>query len=638
MQRKKPTRKEKITQGTPSKEQIQVKSGTIPWIPGLVVALFGFLLYANTINHQFALDDYSLILENRLTRQGTEAIAEIFKTSYRYGYYFTDDDLYRPLVKAMYAIEWELAPENPFPGHLINVLLYALTGLILFRVLMRCSRNHTLFSLLASLIFIAHPVHTEVVANIKSRDEIMAFLFGISALGAFVNHLDSGKTKYLIFSGFLYFLALLCKESAITFLAVFPLTAWFINGGSFPISKRIVRVIPLFGVALVFLLIRSSVLGEHASGAVSVADNLLMAAKDGISRFATAVTIMGLYLKLLFIPYPLVFDYSYNQIPLALLTDIRFLVSAILYGAMVVFAIMKFNKRNPFSYFILFYLVTISVSSNLFIMTGSSMGERFLFTPSLGFCMAAAAGITWLAGKKYNPEKPFSNPGVTTLASATTVLLIFGIITITRNPVWKDNYTLYSNDVSLSPNSTRTHYYLGNYLVKPAAWEGQSEVEKTQTIRRGISELRKSIEIYHHFADAHIQMGVAYFKLNNPDSALICYQEALNINPSNATTHNNIGTVLFTKGDYQQALTAFNKATSLDPRYAEAYANTGSALGMMKRYDEALASLFNAIKYDPGYAQAYYFIGLTYRFKGDERNAQAYLDKAYALDPALKPK
>jgi tetratricopeptide (TPR) repeat protein len=243
-----------------------------------------------------------------------------------------------------------------------------------------------------------------------------------------------------------------------------------------------------------------------------------------------------------------------------------------------------------------------------------------------------------LSGKQREAGMSMQEIRKPALAIAVLILLVFAVIAINRNRVWKDNYSLYSHDVELSPNSTRTHYYLGNYLVKPDAWTGKSEAEKEQVIRRGISELRRSIEIYHGFSDAHLQMGVAYFKLNKPDSALICYEEALKINPSNATTHNNIGTVLFTKGDYQQALTAFSKATSLDPRYAEAYANTGSALGMMKRYDEALASLFNAVKYDPGYAQAYYFIGLTYRFKGDEQNATAYLDKAYRLDPALKPK
>jgi Flp pilus assembly protein TadD len=636
MKRKKPARNDKTT-----REPVQVKTilnanPTIPFLPGLIVAVTGLVLYLNTVNHGFALDDYSLILENRLTRQGAEAIPEILKTSYRFGYYFTDDNLYRPLVKAMYAMEWEMSPESPLPGHVINILLYACTGVVLFRVLMRLSRNHSLFAFAASILFMVHPVHTEVVANIKSRDEIMAFLFGIAALGTFIKAVDSGKVLHLVSSSLLFFVALLCKESAITFLAVFPLAAWFTSGSGS--GKWLMKTVPLAAVAVLFLLIRSAVLGDVETGAVSVADNLLQAAKDPVTRFTTAITILGLYLKLLLIPHPLVFDYSYNQIPLASAGDIRFLVSGTIYTTMLVFAIITLRRKNPFSFFILFYLITLSVSSNLFITTGSSMGERFLFTPSLGFCMAVAGGVVMLSGRDKIIPWPFTGLNRMLLATFGLVIALYSLKTISRNPVWKDNYTLYSNDVLLSPNSTRTHYYLGNYLVKPEAWEGKSEAEKEQVLRRGISELRKSIEIYHGFSDAHLQLGVAYFKLNKPDSAMVCYQEALKINPTNATIHNNIGTVFFTRGDYQQALTAFNKATSLDPRYAEAHANTGSALGMMQRYDEALSSLFNAVKYDPGYAQAYYFIGLTYRFKGDERNAVAYLEKAYSLDPALRPK
>lgn len=269
------------------------------------------------------------------------------------------------------------------------------------------------------------------------------------------------------------------------------------------------------------------------------------------------------------------------------------------------------------------------------------MGERFLYAPTFGFCLAVA-GLILLAGKV--SADPLSGKFPEVLLKNKPVLFLLLILfsgyslkTITRNPVWKDNYTLYSNDVELSPASTRTHYYLGNYLVKPEAWEGKGESEKVRILNRGIMELKKSIEIYPGFADAYTQMGVAYFKLANNDSAMICYQKALALNPNFPTIHNNIGTIYFASQRYPEALQAFLKATQLDPRYAEAHANAGSAYGMLQQYDNALSSLFNAVKWDPNYAQAYYFIGLTYRFKGDEANANIYLEKSYRLDPALRP-
>ncbi|MBL0342615.1 MAG: hypothetical protein IPP71_17995 [Bacteroidetes bacterium] len=113
MEKKKLTRKDKFTNEPLTKLKEKSSAPIASWIPGLIIAILGFILYSNTLNHSFTLDDYSVILENRLTKQGPSAIPEIFKTSYRYGYYFTDDNLYRPIVKAMYAIEWGWHPMMP---------------------------------------------------------------------------------------------------------------------------------------------------------------------------------------------------------------------------------------------------------------------------------------------------------------------------------------------------------------------------------------------------------------------------------------------------------------------------------------------------------------------------------------------
>jgi Tfp pilus assembly protein PilF len=610
----------------------------IPWIPGLVIALLGFVLYANTLSHHFVLDDYSVILENRLTRQGMDAFPEILSTSYRSGYYFTDDDLYRPLVKAMFAIEWALYPENATPGHWINVLLYAITGCVLFRLLFRLTRGNQLFAAVGAALFMLHPIHTEVVANIKSRDEILSLLFCLLALGAFMKGVADSRMRSFIVSGALYFLALASKESAITFLAVFPLAGWFFSEKE--TWKRISNFLPVVLAAGLFLLIRSAVLQGIETGEVSVADNLLMAAKQPGEKFATAVLILGHYLKLLVFPHPLVFDYSFNQIPIVTVSSPWFLLSMLVYSIVLITSLKYAGKKHFLSFCGLFFLVTISIYSNILITIGSSMGERFLYMPSLGFCLA----LGWVLYRLLQPGKKVmgANPiqtGTLKVAGIAAVLVIgtgYAVKTIARNPVWKNNATLYENDVHLSPNSTRTHYYLGNYLVKPEASEGKSDEERKKILERGISELRKSIEIYSGFADAYIQMGVAYDKLNQPDSAFAAYQNALKLNPLNATIHNNMGTIYFKAGDYQTALKSFKEAVRLDPKYAEAHANAGSAYGMMQQYDNALASLFEAVRWDPGYAQAYYYIGVTYRFKGDEQNAKAYLAKASALDPKLK--
>ena len=308
MQRKKLTRKEKAIVQKPVAETKQIQQkvlntrSKLRWMLGIFVALAGFLLYANTLNFDYTLDDYSVIKENRLTRQGWDAISEIFKTPYRYGYYFTQDELYRPIPKTMFAIEWALSPDNATLGHWINVLLFAATGFLLFFTLSKYIKQNLIIPFAASLLFIAHPIHTEVVASIKSRDEILSLFFILLSLSFIHNYLTKEKIMYIGAAMICFLLSLLSKESGITFIAVFPLVIYFFTDVS--LKKNIRVAMMMFITVIIFLLIRNGILNQSLKTTFAIADNLLMAAPDGASRFATAVFILGMYLKLLFFPHP----------------------------------------------------------------------------------------------------------------------------------------------------------------------------------------------------------------------------------------------------------------------------------------------------------------------------------------------
>ena len=101
-------------------------------ILALICGLCGVVLYLNTLHHGFVLDDFSVILENRITKQGLKAIPQIFSSSYRSGYYLGTDELYRPIPKSIFAISWNLFGDNPLPLHLLNIVLYGVTGIVLF--------------------------------------------------------------------------------------------------------------------------------------------------------------------------------------------------------------------------------------------------------------------------------------------------------------------------------------------------------------------------------------------------------------------------------------------------------------------------------------------------------------------------
>ena len=113
-QKKKLTRKEKFAKSrqeakVSGKKKVEAKKkGGLPIILALVAAAFAFLLYANTLGHDYVLDDFSVIKENTITKRGTAALGEIFSSAYRAGYTITDTKLFRPIPKAMFAIEWQI--------------------------------------------------------------------------------------------------------------------------------------------------------------------------------------------------------------------------------------------------------------------------------------------------------------------------------------------------------------------------------------------------------------------------------------------------------------------------------------------------------------------------------------------------
>ncbi len=196
--KKKSTAKRQMKKGTVSSKPIStdqeinlIREDFPKWL-GWALAVFGFLLYANTLGHGYAFDDSIVITENSFTQQGFGGIYDLMTKDFFIGIYGEQGmeltgGRYRPLSLVMFAVEYQFFGLNPFVGHFINVLLYALTAFLLFKVLrnwLSKIEGGAIIALITSLLFIAHPIHTEVVANIKSRDEILSFLLVLVTLQA----------------------------------------------------------------------------------------------------------------------------------------------------------------------------------------------------------------------------------------------------------------------------------------------------------------------------------------------------------------------------------------------------------------------------------------------------------------------
>jgi len=187
-----------------------------------LLGLFTFFIFANTIGNGYNMDDGIVTNGHKLTSQGLSAVGEIFTSNYysdAMGYAFG----YRPIVHLSFALEHELFGEKPGAGHFINVILFALSVVLFFKLLIKwVGEKNLLFAGIAALLFAVHPIHTEVVASLKNRDELLAFLFVIWAGLSAHKYLEKGKWISLISIIILFSMAMLSKKSVYPIAVVVP--------------------------------------------------------------------------------------------------------------------------------------------------------------------------------------------------------------------------------------------------------------------------------------------------------------------------------------------------------------------------------------------------------------------------------
>ncbi len=620
------------------KNQVSLKKAT-RYLAFLLSAI-AFFLYINTIGHDFTVDDATVMKNNKLTVQGIKAIPEIFSSPYRKGFWERQESLYRPLSVALFAIQWQLAPDNPLPGHITNILLFALTAFVLFTTLVLLFKNQNIIIPFAiTLLYVTHPIHTEVVANIKSSDEILCFLFTVISFRQFVLYFDSRKIVNALLCCFTFLLALLSKEIAITCIFIFPLLLYFFRGAE--IKKCLQPSLFPLAAAGVYMLIRVSVLkGLTNFTEIQAINNSIVNASSFTEKFATAMMILGKYLLTLFIPHPLSFDYSFNTFPNVGLTNGGALASVLIYAALFVFAIKEFKNRNAVSFGILFFLFTISLVSNVFFLIESVFAERFTYMPSLGFCIAAILVLAKFfkadtrATEKINFNALYkSNKGF--VVAVFIVCFLFSVKTISRNTDWKNNLTLLAADVKTNPESARIRYAYGSAILIEQALKEKNENKKQALLDKSIVQLEKGVSILSTYADAYYHLGIAYKEKSDFTRAVTNFELAAKHKTfTDAGFFVAWGVACGKAKMYEQSIKALNHAIDLNPNMADAYSNLGVFYDEMSKFDLSLDALKKAIVLDSAADGTHYNMGNTYAHMQNFTQAITCYKKALALNNA----
>lgn len=588
----------------------------------LLIIISVFVFYGNTISNGYVLDDFSVIKSNNIVNLGVESLGTIFKTSYRAGYLNLNDGLYRPLSLAMFAIEWTLAPDNPAPSHFINLIVFALCGIVVFKTLLKLFpgiNRHVIFGMV--LLFMAHPIHTEVVGNIKSRDELLCFLFSFLSINHFWKHLETSKKVYLLTTPVFLFLAFLSKESAILTIPIFLLMIFFFKRDW--LTKSLMQIWLFIIPFILYMLIRKSVLGSFAGlQDVPMVDNPVGKQTDIVLKLFGIIQIFGDYIRLFLFPHPLIFDYSYNSIPLDQGISAGIIFGMLSLITLVFLALYTFKKQRIISFSIFFIFVGLSLYSNLVFTIGAAKAERFTFLASLGFCML----LSYMVAKvlKLDLSKNSTSSFNTYYVVLTAIVLTYSVKTISRNKDWKDNMTLYTHDLKLNPNSGKIHYLRGFVLIETYAEEEQDPAKKKEMYYEAINEMNTALKIYPDFNYANTEIGLAYYRMNNFDSAIDFFKKDLLLDSNNNVAMNNLASCYFNRSRYADAAKLYIKSIALNPRYSEAMVNLGSCNGALGNYKEAMVWFTKSLEFDPENKRTFSLMSMTYKNMGDSINARRY--------------
>ncbi|MCD6012990.1 MAG: bacteriophage receptor, outer rane subunit [Flavipsychrobacter sp.] len=601
-----------------------------------VLILIGFIFYVNTFSHEAAFDDRMAITANEYVQHGVAGIPDILTKDAFESYLEKKNGSnqlaggrYRPLSLISFAIEQQMMgipSDNESANekevriaaemhsrHVVNVLLYIISLIALLYLLRNIVlADFPMAAFIATLIFAIHPVHTEVVANVKSRDEILSVLFITLTFVKAYRYKETKRMRDILLACLCFFLALLSKEYAVTLIALLPLFFYLFKNEplGFSIKTTLPYLIP-FGL---YLLFRFNAVTGPAEGAESNIMNNPYLYATIEQKFATQILVLLEYLKLLVFPNVLAADYSYAQIPYTDFSNPAVYLSMAVYAALIVAMVALLQKRNVLGFAIAIYLFNLLLVSNLFFNIGAPMGERLIYHSSVGFAIAAG----YLLYKGFG-QLNIARISKTGLAGFMILLIaVSAFKTIERNEDWKNDRTLFLADVVKVPNSALVNNNAAAACMIYAKANAASVQVRNDWFQKAIKYFDKAIAINPKHMLSYVNRGLCYYNMGKPEKALQDWDTVRKHEPD----HENIRKYLHIAGQYfyakgmkyretsknDSAIYAFNKSIEAVSEAPEVWYALAAAYYSMGNRDEAKKALQPILILDPNNADAHKFL------------------------------
>lgn len=555
------------------------------------------LFYGNSLQNGFSFDDSYVTVSNTpvkgkkftpnnpLVGGGIKNIPKIWQSRFGHGEGTAYD--YRPMTTTLFAIEYSLFGSSPHLNHFVSIALFSLIVFLLFIILRLCLKDHPfseLFSLVCCVIFLAHPIHTEVVNNIKCTDELLAMMFGLLAVYNAIHFFELKKIKYILLVMVCLWAGLYSKMTAALFLAIIPMTLYFF----FNLNKKyFLYLLPLLWLCFSFY--------NHSKGwFVTEAEvrpyfhfenPLCGETVSFFTKVLFSLKTLGIYLKLLFFPYPLRFYYGNAMITTHLsIADFDILL-AIAFAAASIWFCFK-TKDKIAIYGLAFFFICIAPILNFKSPVIGIVGERLCLIASTGFILFITAVVFSFFKTASNPIdlKVFSKKP---LLYVSFVLAAFLFYDWYRNTAWMDEITLFERDAPHLERSAGANNLLANKYFE-MLYSGNPKYKRQELIEKCKRHYPLAFNTDSTVYSAYNNLGVVYFSfVGDVKTALSYFLLATKMHAGYSQALENVGNCYYYLGDIDNAIINYRNAILFSTKQQKSFVQLIRILLNKKRFNEA---------------------------------------------------
>jgi tetratricopeptide (TPR) repeat protein len=618
----------------------------------LCLLLATFIAYLPALKGQFNVWDDNVHLKENITLRSldSEHLHDMFASRI--------NSIYIPLTTLSFALEYHFAGYKPFIYYLNNILLHLTIIIMVFAFLKRLGMSNEV-SLISVALFALHPTRVESVAWITERKDVLYASLYVLALLSYVRYLSSIKPRdvakkfventpnyfYLTLATVLGVLSILAKPMAVSLPLIFMLLDWYWQRKI--TAKAFIEKIPVFS-----LLVGICWLGTYSQ-------HIRVPVEAGVNPFLAWIWTFSFYIRQFFLPLVSVPVYRLPQ-PVSLM-NIEYVIS-LLTLAGTLFGASYFRKNRIFIFCLLFYVLSMFFLWRTDTSDINVVADRFMYLPSIGFCLGAALLIEQLF--RWKRSKVIRGVVMTALVA---ILTIFWVKTNQLSNIWLEAVSLWKHELKYFPNEELAYNSLANAFrdqreyqrageqykrMLKVASEGYSLDKQKLTEARGkiqyiISLYQKAIDLNPKYTDAWYNLGQLYNEVGLLNEALRCFKQTIELDPEFKDAYLSLANILRDTENAEKAISAYKENIRLLKDNPDIYVN------VVLEYKKAIkdfpqqASLYKAAQEEainnfitlineqnPPRANLFFNLGCLYQEMGDSERAISAYSKTLEINPS----